>query len=74
MEDISALAGLSALSYADLGENRIRDLSALVANTGLGPFDTLVLRGNPLDAQDTPSQLSALQDRRIALVLDEDPP
>ena len=46
--DISALSGLTNLTYLDLTGNRVSDLSPLASNTGLGTGDKVYLHSHSL--------------------------
>ena len=48
ISNISALSGLTNLTYLDLTGNRVSDLSPLASNTGLGTGDKVYLMGNSL--------------------------
>ena len=71
ISDVSALAGLAHLSQVDLSINRIEALDALVENTlGIGEGDTVLLGCNPLSSDIIESQITALSDRGVSVVLE----
>ena len=49
ISDLSPLKRLTNLTRLDLNNNSISDLSPLADNTGLGPRDTVIVNGNPLN-------------------------
>ena len=57
--------------YLNLSGNRIVDISARVDNGGIGTFDTVVLSGNPLNDQALSSHISALEARRVTVMVRE---
>jgi len=60
---LGALAGAHKLHWLDLHHNQITEISALLANTGLGGDDFLDLRGNPLTEETVCADLPVLQAR-----------
>ena len=54
---------MTNLSLLSLENNQIEDISALVANTGLGEGDEIYLTGNPLSDQARNEHIPALQAR-----------
>ena len=65
ISDISALSGLINLIWLSLLGNSISDLSPLVANTGLGPGDTVIVNGNPLNNAAINIHIPALRRRGV---------
>ena len=72
VEDITALSDMPALAKVFLPYNRIRDLSPLVANPGLGATspergyaDYLYVPNNPLSDQSINQHIPALQNRGV---------
>ena len=61
--EVEPLADLTNLSLLSLENNQIEDISALVANTGLGEGDEVYLTGNPLSDQARNEHIPALQAR-----------
>ena len=69
--DISAVAGLTHLQWLILVDNSIADLSPLLANTGLGAGDEVVVFGNPLSHQAIDTHLPTLESRGVTVVFDD---
>ena len=59
--DLTPLASLTNLNTLVLIENRIEDISPLVANPSLSEGDKVYLAGNPLSDQARNEQIPALQ-------------
>ena len=74
ISDISPLAGLSNLTFLRLSSNNISDISSLVANTELGEWETVFLRGNPLGYQSIYTHIPTLQNRGIKVQFDSRTP
>ena len=70
ISDISPLAGLNNLIWLELHNNSISDLSPLADNTGLGPGDTVIVNGNPLNNAAINIHIPALQDRGVRVDFD----
>ena len=70
ISDISALSNLTNLTYLWLEDSSISDISPLVANTGLGSGDTVVLIRNPLSATSINTHIPALQGRGVTVTFD----
>ena len=70
ISDISPLAGLNNLIWLELNNNSISDLSPLADNTGLGPGDTVIVNGNPLNNAAINTHIPALQDRGVRVDFD----
>jgi uncharacterized repeat protein (TIGR01451 family) len=71
ISDLSPLAGLIGLTILDLRSNQIADLSALLANPGLGSGDQVLLEDNPLGQAGCAAILELLR-RGIAVEFDVD--
>ena len=71
ISDISALSGLINLIWLSLLGNSISDLSPLVANTGLGQGDTIIVNGNPLNNAAINTHIPALQRRGVRVDFDD---
>ena len=71
ISDISSLSGLTNLRLLFLNYNTISDISALVTNTGLGSWDEVDLRGNPLSYQSIHIHIPALQSREVTVRFDD---
>ena len=56
---------LTSLKILDLANNSISDLAPLVANTGLGSGDRVIMNGNPLSAASINTHIPALQVRGV---------
>ena len=65
ISDISPLAGLNNLIWLELNNNSISDLSPLADNTGLGPGDTVIVNGNPLNNAAINPHIPALRRRGV---------
>ena len=65
ISDISPLAGLNNLIWLSLHNNSISDLSPLADNTGLGPGDTVIVNGNPLNNAAINIHIPALRRRGV---------
>jgi len=72
IRDLTRLTGLTSLRRLSLRNNLIADISDLVNNTGLGPGDTVDLRGNggTLSAAAYDTQIPALQARGVNVLFD----
>ena len=68
--DISQVAGLINLARLDLRYNRLSDISSLVANTGLGSGDEVVLNDNPLSYSAINTHIPVLQSRGVTIEFD----
>ena len=71
ISDISALSGLINLIWLNLLGNSISDLSPLVANTGLGQGDAIIVNGNPLNNASINTHIPALQRRGVRVDFDD---
>ena len=71
ISDISALSGLINLIWLSLLGNSISDLSPLVANTGLGQGDAIIVNGNPLNNASINTHIPALQRRGVRVDFDD---
>ena len=71
ISDISALSGLINLIRLSLLGNSISDLSPLVANTGLGQGDAIIVNGNPLNNAAINTHIPALQRRGVRVDFDD---
>ena len=69
--NISVLSGLTQLTELRLNRNNITDLSPLVANTGLGNGDQVLLNDNPLSYLSIKTHISTLQGRGVAVEFDD---
>ncbi len=67
ISDISAVAGLTDLERLNLLGNAIEDLSPLVANTGLGEGDEIIVDYNPLNTESIDTHIPALRSRGVAV-------
>ena len=67
VEDLSPLAGLTALSELDLRNNRVSNLGPLVENANLGDGDWVNLGGNPLSEESINEHIPALLERGVRL-------
>ena len=68
ISDISPLENLTNLTYLRLDANEISDISSLVANSGLGSKDGVVISSNNLDlteGSDDMENIRALEDRGV---------
>ena len=65
IRDISVLSGLTNLVVLWLWGNLISDISPLVANTGLGRGEGIVVSENPLNEASINVHIPALQSRRV---------
>ena len=70
VEYLSPLAELSSLTRVDLSDNRISDLSPLVANEHFGEGDWVTLTGNPLSEESVNSHIPALLERGVEVRMD----
>ena len=71
ISDISPLAGLNNLIWLELNNNSISDLSPLADNTGLGPGDTVIVNGNPLNPVSINTHIPALKRREVTVDFDK---
>ena len=67
VSDVSVLANLTNLTELRLELSQISDIAPLVANTGLGNGDIVVLLDNPLDKAATNTHIPALQARGVTV-------
>jgi Leucine-rich repeat (LRR) protein len=67
IQDVAGLRNLTELEFLALDQNQITDISPLAANRGLGLGDTVLLQGNPLDANSLGEVIPALQTRRVQI-------
>ena len=68
--DISAVSRLTNLTVLSLWDNSISDLSPLVANTGLGGGDEILLQRNPLSYLSIRTYIRTLRRRGITVKFD----
>ena len=66
--DVSPLMSLGQLVGLQLEGNQIEDIGPLVANTGLGEEDWVVLRDNPLSEMARKEQIPALEARGVNVI------
>ena len=71
ISDISPLKGLTNLVRLELHNNFISDISLLVANTGLGPRDVIIVNGNPLNNASINTHIPTLQRRGVRVDFDK---
>ena len=71
ISDLSDLKGLINLKWMRLAENNITDLSPLVANTGLGSGDQVLLNDNPLNYSSIKTHIPILQSRGVTVEFDD---
>ena len=64
---------MTNLTWLNLRDNGIADLSPLVANSGLAQGDEVDVRGNPLSASSYSTHVPALQRRGVDVLFDPDP-
>ncbi len=69
LADISALETMTGLRTIYLDNNQITDITPLVNNTGLGQYDYVYLRNNPLDNNSTTVLIPQLQARGVTVTL-----
>ena len=74
ISNLSALRGLTNLRWMRLVGNNITDLSPLVANTGLGNGDQVLLNDNPLSYPSIKTHIPALQNRGVTVEFDDRTP
>ena len=67
VSDLSPLGDLGELAGLDLSDNRISDISRLVANPALGEGDWVTLDGNPLSEESLNVHVPALLERGVAV-------
>ena len=67
ISDISALSGLSNLFFVGLWDNLISDISPLVANTGFGQGEEVIVSENPLSEASINVHIPALQSRGVEI-------
>jgi Leucine-rich repeat (LRR) protein len=72
--DLTPLQYLTHLTYVELEQNQITDLTALVNNTGFGAGSTIYLTGNPLSTTATTSQIPTLQGMGVNVITGINPP
>ncbi|MFC1731535.1 leucine-rich repeat domain-containing protein [candidate division KSB1 bacterium] len=63
--DISVVKYLTKLNSLHLSGNQIEDILPIVENTGIGKFDTVSLKNNPLNEQSINEYIPALQNRGV---------
>ncbi len=68
--DISAVSRLTNLTELSLWGNSISDISPLVANTGLGSGDEILLQRNPLSYLSIHTHIPTLQSRGVTVKFD----
>ena len=68
--DISAVSGLTRLTVLYLWGNSISDISPLVANTGLGRGDEVLVQRNPLSYRSIHTHIRTLQRRGVTVKFD----
>ena len=68
--DISAVSGLTNLIKLAVWGNSISDISPLVANTGLGRGDEILLQSNPLSYLSIHTHVRTLQRRGVTVEFD----
>ena len=68
--DISVVSGLTNLTKLHLWDNSISDISPLVANTGLGSGDEILLQRNPLSYLSIHTHIPTLQSRGVTVKFD----
>ena len=71
VSDLSLVAAMTQLRFLTMDGNQISDLAPLVANTGLGQGDEVLVRINPLDAASLSTHIPALQARGVKVLFDE---
>ena len=70
IRDISAVSGLTNLTKLHLWGNSISDISPLVANTGLGHGDEILVQRNPLSYLSIHTHIPTLQLRGVTVKFD----
>ena len=65
ISDITAVTGLTNLTLLVLRGNSIEDLSPLVANTGLGSADSVIVDRNPLNSESIDTHIPVLRSRGV---------
>ncbi len=68
--DISAVSGLTNLTKLSIWGNSISDISPLVANTGLGSGDEILLQRNPLSYLSIRTHIQTLRRRGVTVKFD----
>ena len=68
--DISAVSGLTNLTKLSIWGNNISDISPLVANTGLGSGDEILLQRNPLGYVSINTHIPRLERRGVTVKFD----
>ena len=68
--DISAVSGLTNLTKLSIWGNNISDISPLVANTGLGRGDEVLVQRNPLSYVSINTHIPTLQRRGVTVEFD----
>ena len=68
--DLTGLEGATNLTWLELHNNFISDISLLVANTGLGPGDVIIVNGNPLNNASINTHIPTLQRRGVRVDFD----
>ena len=70
ISDISAVSGLTNLTLLYLRDNSISDISPLVANTGLGSGDVVLVQANLLSYLSIHTHIPTLQSRGVTVKFD----
>ena len=70
ISDISPVTGLTNLQRVDLRHNDISDISLLVANTGVGSGNEVLLNDNPLNRASIETHVPALENRGVTVEYD----
>ncbi|MBC8234384.1 leucine-rich repeat domain-containing protein [bacterium] len=73
ISDLSPLIGLNKLQRLDLPYNQISNISPLLSNTGLGEWNYVDLRDNPLNDEAYDTHIPALQERGVGVLFDPKP-
>ena len=68
--DIAAVSGLTDLTKLSIWGNSISDISPLVANTGLGRGDEILMQRNPLSYLSIHTHIPALRTRMVTVEFD----
>ena len=71
ISDLSSVVGLVNLERLDLRHNYISNISPLVANTGLGGGDEVLLNDNPLNTSAINSDVPTLKRRGVKVEFDD---
>ena len=70
ISDLSPVTGLTNLQRVDLRHNDISDISLLVANTGVGRGNEVLLNDNPLNRASIETHVPALENRGVTVEYD----